>query len=55
MEEEAKDLIVLGAINTGAKEFNKIAKVTKIKPDELNYILEKLENHGFISVEEKKG
>ena len=55
MEEEAKDLIILGAINNGARQFNKISKVTKIKPHELNSILEKLENHGFITVQEKKG
>ena len=55
MEEEAKDLIILGAINKGAKQFNKISKVTKIKPQELNNILERLENHGFITVQEKKG
>ena len=55
MEEEAKDLIILGAINNGARQFNKISKVTKIKPEELNNILEKLENHGFITIQEKKG
>jgi len=55
MEEEAKDLIVLGAINNGSRQFNKISKVTKIKPEELNNILEKLENRGFITIHEKKG
>ena len=55
MEEEAKDLIVLGAINNGAKQFDKICKVTKIKPEELNGVLEKLEKCGFINVQEKKG
>ena len=55
MEEEAKDLIILGAINNGNRHFNKISKVTKIKPQELNNILEKLENHGFITAQEKKG
>ena len=35
MEEEPKDVIVLGAIRSGAKKFDKIASVTKIKPDEL--------------------
>ena len=55
MEEEAKDLIILGAINNGARQFNKISKVTKIKPEELNDILEKLENRGFITIHEKKG
>ena len=42
MEEEAKDLIVLGAINNGARQFNKISKLRKIDPKELNYILAKL-------------
>ena len=55
MEEEVKDLIILGAINNGARQFNKISKVTKIKPQELNNILERLENHGFITAQEKKG
>ena len=55
MEEVAKDLIVLGAINNGARQFNKFSKVTKIKPKELNDILEKLENRGFIVIHEKKG
>ena len=55
MEEEVKDLIILGAINNGTRQFNKISKVTKIKPQELNNILEKLEHYGFIIVQEKKG
>jgi len=55
MEEEAKDLIVLGAINNGAKQFDKISKITKIKHEKLNTILEKLESRGFISLHEKKG
>ena len=55
MEEEVKDLIILGAINNGARQFNKISQVTKIKPQELNNVLEKLENYGFIIVQEKKG
>ena len=54
MEEEAKDLIVLGAINNGVKQFNKISTVTKIKPEELNDILEKLDTRGFIIANEKK-
>lgn len=55
MEEEAKDVIVLGAIKKGSKKFNKIQKSTKIDPEELNSILEKLEERGFIKIEEKKG
>jgi DNA-binding HxlR family transcriptional regulator len=55
MEEEPKDIIVLGAIKNGAKKFNKIRDKTGISPEELNKILEKLEERGFIKVEKKKG
>jgi DNA-binding HxlR family transcriptional regulator len=55
MEEEAKDIIVLGAIRRGNKKFDKIQKATQIKSEELNSILEKLEERGFIVVEENKG
>jgi DNA-binding HxlR family transcriptional regulator len=55
MEEEPKDIIVLGAIKKGAKKFAKIRDKTGIDPEELNKILEKLEERGFIQVEKKKG
>ena len=55
MNDEPKDLIVLGAIKHGIKKFDKIQKMTKIESDELNLILEQLEKHGFIQTEEKKG
>jgi DNA-binding MarR family transcriptional regulator len=55
MEEEPKDIIVLGAIKKGAKKFSKIRDKTGIDPEELNKILEKLEQRGFIRVEKKKG
>ena len=55
MLEESKDLIVLGAINNGTKQFDKISKITKIEPKTLNAILEKLETRGFIVAKEKKG
>ena len=55
MESEPKDVIVLGAIKSGAKKFDKICKVSKIEPEELNSILERLEERGLISVSEKKG
>jgi DNA-binding HxlR family transcriptional regulator len=54
MEEEPKDIIVLGAIKKGAKKFDKIRNQTGIEPEELNKILEKLEQRGFIRVEKKK-
>ncbi len=55
MEQEPKDLIVLGAIKNGIKNFDKIKKTTQIDAEELNAILEKLEERGLISVQEKKG
>ena len=55
MDYEPKDVIVLGAIKSGAKKFDKIQKATRIDPKELNEILEKLEERGMIQVEEKKG
>ena len=55
MEQEPKDLIVLGAIKNGIKNFDKIKKTTQIDAEELNGILEKLEERGLISVQEKKG
>ena len=55
MEEEPKDIIVLGAIKNGAKKFEKIQRAAQIDADELNSILEKLEKRGLITVEEKKG
>lgn len=55
MDPEPKDVIVLGAIKSGAKKFDKICKVAKIEPKDLNSILERLEQRGLISVSEKKG
>lgn len=55
MEEEPKDVIVLGAIKKGAKKFDKIRSKTGLSPEELHQILEKLEERGFIKVEKKKG
>ncbi len=55
MDQEPKDVIILGAIKSGAKKFDKIRKVTKIDPEEINSTLERLEQRGLISVSEKKG
>jgi DNA-binding MarR family transcriptional regulator len=55
LEEEPKDVIVLGAIKKGAKKFDKIRDQTGLDPEELNKILEKLEKRGLIYVEKKKG
>jgi len=55
MNEVTKDLTVLNAISNGMKQFDKIVKVTKIEPRELNNILKKLEERELIIVHEKKG
>ena len=55
MEEEPKDVMVLGAIKSGAKTFDKIRKATRIDPKELNDILERLERRQLITVQKKKG
>ncbi len=55
MNIEPKDIIVLGAIRAGIKKFEKIQKIRHIESEGLSSILEKLENKGFIQVEEKKG
>ncbi|MDE1830804.1 MAG: helix-turn-helix transcriptional regulator, partial [Thaumarchaeota archaeon] len=55
MEQEPNDVIVLSAISQGAKKFDKILKKTKIESQELNTLLERLEEKGFITIIEKKG
>jgi len=55
VEQEPKEIIVLGAIKHGIKKFDRIQKITQIKPEELNLILEQLEKNGFIEVKEEKG
>ncbi|HSB82859.1 MAG TPA: hypothetical protein VLD64_00020 [Nitrosarchaeum sp.] len=55
MEQEPKDLIVLEAINKGAKKFDKIKKLTKITGKELDDILGNLDKKGLITMVEKKG
>lgn len=55
MEQEPNDVIILSAINQGAKKYDKISKKTKIDAQEVQNLLERLENKGFITVIEKKG
>lgn len=54
-EQDPKDVIILEAINKGAKKFDKIEKVTKIEGKEINEILKNLDKKGFITIVEKKG
>ena len=53
-QEEPNDVIVLSAISQGARKFDKISKKTKISGDELNILLNRLEEKGFIVLVEKK-
>ena len=53
-QEEPNDVIVLSAISQGARKFDKISKKTKIGGDELNILLNRLEEKGFIALVEKK-
>jgi len=55
MRYDPKQIMVLGAIQGGAKKFDNIRRIANIEPEELNAILERLENDGLIRVEEKKG
>lgn len=52
---ESKEMMVLGAINNGAKTFDKIRKETQIEHNELNDILENLEKKELMRVERKSG
>jgi len=54
-EPETKHLLVLERMNRGAKNFEKIQKITGLKHDELVSILEDLEKKGMMKVEEKSG
>ena len=51
----SKDIIVLEAIRNGITKFGRIQKTTRLPPEELNSILERLERQGDITVREKKG
>jgi len=52
---ETKDMLVLGELNRGAKNFEKIQKITGLERDELIPILDDLEKRGLIRVEQKGG
>jgi len=50
---ETKDMQVFEALNYGAKNFEKIQKITGLEREELTSILEDLEKRGLMKVEEK--
>lgn len=55
MEEVPNDVIVLSAIEQGAKKSDKIRKKAKLDDAEINTLLERLEGNGLIGQIEKKG
>jgi len=52
---ETKDMLVLGELNRGAKNFEKMQKITGLDRDELISILDDLEKRGLMRVEKKSG
>jgi len=52
---ETKDMLVLGELNRGAKNFEKLQKITGLERDELVSILDALEKRGWMRVEQKSG
>ena len=55
MDEENKETVVLGVINHRIFNFEKISREARVEPKELESILQRLENSGWIIVTEKKG
>ena len=52
---KTKDMLVLGELNSGTKNFEGVKKNTGLDSNELNSILEDLEKRDLIRVEQKKG
>jgi len=52
---ETKDMLVLGELNRGVRNFEKLQKITGLKRDKLVSILDDLEKKGLMRVEQKGG
>lgn len=52
---KSTDMLVLGELNHGTKNFDVLQKKLGIDNEPLNFILEDLENQGLIRVEQKQG
>jgi len=50
---ETKDMLVLGELNRGVKNFETMQKITGLERDELISILDDLEKRGLMKVEKK--
>ena len=53
MDEENKEIVVLGVISRGISNFDKISQESNVEPKYLESILQKLESSGLIKVDEK--
>jgi len=52
---QTKNMLVLGELHRGVKQFEDIQKNTGLTTDELNSILEDLENNGLMKAQQKSG
>jgi len=52
---QTKNMLVLGELHRGVKQFEDIQKNTGLTTEELNSILEDLENNGFMKAKQKSG
>ena len=52
---QTKNMLVLGELHRGVKQFEDIQKNTGLTTEELNSILEDLENNGFMKAQQKSG
>jgi len=55
MNHQSLEMLVLGEINKGVKNFNSIQKNLRIDTEKLDKILENLENKGWMKVQKKQG
>lgn len=52
---QSTDMLVLGELDHGTKNFDTLQKILGVDIDTLNSVLEDLENKGFMRVEHKQG
>ena len=52
---QTKNMLVLGELHRGVKQFEDIQKNTGLTTEELNSILEDLENNGLMKAQQKSG
>ena len=52
---QTKNMLVLGELHRGIRQFENIQKNTGLTTEELNSILEDLENNGFMKAQQKSG